>query len=207
VSREAGGPARSVGMRPGESTLEADPTVHPLRVRPGGRGVSREAGAPHDAGEKCTATPKARLWSRSLAWLSAAYGSRGPELARECHGADWDNDAGTRLLKRHCARKESAGADSDVFQLHRDMGCTRAEFMRWLPGATRQAPLEIDGDAVTITTHGGCVQINLEQKLPLRIGPMALPALGVTFHFSGLDGPTREDFLAYFDLYTRRGGG
>ena len=35
---------------------------------------------------------------------------------------------------------------SDPFYLHREMGCTRAEFMAWLPGATRQAPFQIEGE-------------------------------------------------------------
>lgn len=96
---------------------------------------------------------------------------------------------------------------SDVFCLHREMGCTRAEFMAWLPGATRQAPLQIEGGVVTVITHGGSVQISLEEKPPRRIMPIALPVLGVTFCFCGLDDLTRDDFLTHFDLYTRRGGG
>jgi hypothetical protein len=87
------------------------------------------------------------------------------------------------------------------------MGCTRAEFMGWLPGATRQASLQVDGDKVTVITHGGRVQISLEEKPPRRMGLVALPVLGITFCFRDLDEPARDDFLAYFDLYTRRGGG
>jgi hypothetical protein len=87
------------------------------------------------------------------------------------------------------------------------MGCTRAEFMRWLPGATRQASFQVDGDNVTVTTHGGRVQISLEEKPLRRMGQVALPVLGITFCFRGLDERARDDFLAYFDLYTRRGGG
>ena len=87
------------------------------------------------------------------------------------------------------------------------MGCTRAEFMGWLPGATRQASFQVDGDKVTVITHGGRVQISLEEKPLRRMGLIALPVLGVTFCFHGLDELARDDFLAYFDLYTRRGGG
>lgn len=87
------------------------------------------------------------------------------------------------------------------------MGCTRAEFIGWLPGATRQLPLQIDGNLATVMTHGGSVQIRLEEKLPRRVGPIALPVLGVTFSFRGLDKIARDDFLGHFDLYTRRGGG
>ncbi len=96
---------------------------------------------------------------------------------------------------------------ADVFQLHREMGCTRAEFISWLPGATRRAPFQIDGEVVTVTTHGGRVRISIEERPPRRIGLIALPVLGVTFCFHGLDELTRDDFLAHFDLYTRRGGG
>jgi len=87
------------------------------------------------------------------------------------------------------------------------MGCTRAEFMGWLPGATRQASFQVDGDKVTVMTHGGQVQISLEEKPLRRMGLVALPVLGITFCFRGLDELARDDFLAYFDLYTRRGGG
>jgi hypothetical protein len=83
----------------------------------------------------------------------------------------------------------------------------RAELVGWLPGATRQGPFEIDGDMVTIITHGGRVQISMEEKPPRRVGLIALPVLGVRFCFRGLDDLTRDDFLAYFDLYTRQGGG
>ena len=95
----------------------------------------------------------------------------------------------------------------EAFRLHREMGCTRAEFMRWLPGATRQAPCQIDGDIATVVTHGGCVRISVQERPPRRIGPIELPVLDISFFFRGLDEPTRNDFLAYFDLYTRRGGG
>jgi hypothetical protein len=96
---------------------------------------------------------------------------------------------------------------SDAVEVWREMGCTRAEFIGWLPGATRQAPFQIDGDMVTVMAHGGSIQISLEEKPPRRIGLIALPVLGVTFCFRGLDKLTRDDFLAHFDLYTRRGGG
>lgn len=95
----------------------------------------------------------------------------------------------------------------EVIRLHREMSCTRAEFIAWVPGATRQAPCKIDGDMVTVITHGGRVQILVEEQPPRRMGLLALPVLGVTFCFHGLDEPARDDFLVYFDLCTRRGGG
>lgn len=93
------------------------------------------------------------------------------------------------------------------FRVHREMGCTRAELMEWLPGATGQAPLTIDGGVVTAATRGGSVLISMEEKAPRRLGSMALPVLAVTFCFRDLDEAARADFLRRFDLYTRRGGG
>jgi len=96
---------------------------------------------------------------------------------------------------------------SEVFQLQREMGCTRAEFMACLPGATRQAHFEIRGEVVTVASHGGHVEISLVQKPPRRLAQIELPVLDVTFRFRALDESARDDFLAHFDLYTRRGGG
>jgi hypothetical protein len=39
------------------------------------------------------------------------------------------------------------------------------------------------------------------------MGLLAVPVLGVTFCFRGLDELTRDDFLVHFDSYTMRGGG
>lgn len=87
------------------------------------------------------------------------------------------------------------------------MGCTRAELLQWLPGATGQAPLTIEGGIVTAAIRGGSVSISMEERAPRRLGSIALPVLGVTFRFRGLDEAARGDFLRLFDLYTRRGGG
>jgi hypothetical protein len=92
-------------------------------------------------------------------------------------------------------------------ELRRQMTCTRAEFMSWLPGATRHARARVDGNTVTILVGSGCVEITLEEAAPRRAGRMCLPTLHVTMHFRGLDEETRGRFIAYFDLYTRRGGG
>ena len=93
------------------------------------------------------------------------------------------------------------------FVLQRDMGCTRDDFFRYLPGATRHVPLEITGDTIGVPLPGGRVQIELAEKPPRRLGSFTLPVLGVSFRFIGLDDAARDDFLAWFDLYTRRGGG
>lgn len=95
--------------------------------------------------------------------------------------------------------------------LVREMGCTMTEFARWLPGATRNAPLttESDGDGLRhrLDIDGGIVEIDLQPQPPRRIALLALPVLRVTFRFIDLDAARRLAFLTHFDHYTRRGGG
>jgi hypothetical protein len=95
--------------------------------------------------------------------------------------------------------------------LQREMGCTMQEFLRWLPGATRNAPLvsQIHGECAdhSVTVPGGVVQISLQVRPARRIAAMALPVLLVTFRFIDLDAVQRAEFLTHFDNYTRRGGG
>jgi hypothetical protein len=87
------------------------------------------------------------------------------------------------------------------------MGCTREEFARWLPGATRGAPCRAEGEELAFTVGEGEVRIAVRELPPRRVALVSLPVLGVRFRFLGLDEPARERFLAWFDLYTRRGGG
>lgn len=96
-------------------------------------------------------------------------------------------------------------------RLERDMGCTLAEFERWLPGATRDAPRTTrhEGDSIvhSLRVGPGTVEIHLLPRPPRRIASVTLPVLAVTFVFAGLDDGARWEFLEWFDRYTRRGGG
>jgi hypothetical protein len=96
---------------------------------------------------------------------------------------------------------------SSPFALDREMGCTRADLLRWLPEATGHAPARLEGDAIVLAVAGGEVRIVARERAPRRIAGLALPVLAVSFRFEGLDAAAREAFLARFDLYTRRGGG
>lgn len=93
----------------------------------------------------------------------------------------------------------------------REMGCTEAEFARWLPGVARHAPIQsaVQAGLAThcITVGSGMVEIRLQSQPPRRIGGIALPVLLATFHFTGLDAAQRCAFMTHFDNYTRRGGG
>jgi len=94
-----------------------------------------------------------------------------------------------------------------LFGLEREMGCTREEFLRWLPAATANAPLRAEGEELVLSVGEGEVRIHLAERPLRRIALVALPVLAVRFRFSGLDEAARRDFLDRFDRYTQRGGG
>ena len=89
----------------------------------------------------------------------------------------------------------------------REMGCTRAEFLTWLPDAVHGATFRIQDNCIHITYGGGEVLIEIDEMPERRIGRLTLPVLRVRTRFSGIDSRAREEFLRHFDLVTRRGGG
>ena len=91
--------------------------------------------------------------------------------------------------------------------LDREMGCTREEFLRWLPGAAGHARASLVGDGLSLALAGGQVRLSLEARPPRRIALLELPVLAVRFRFIGLAAAARAEFLERFDAYTRRGGG
>ena len=97
--------------------------------------------------------------------------------------------------------------DAGQFAIDREMGCTRAEFVRWLPGATRGAPMQLHSDTAVVHSGGATVEISFVQAPPRRIALMSMPVLKVSFRFSGAEASVYREFMAYFDLYTKRGGG
>ena len=109
-------------------------------------------------------------------------------------------------------RDELAGtlrltADADQFAIDREMGCTHEEFVRWLPGATRHAPMQIAADKAVVQADDATVEISFTQAPPRKIALISMPVLKVSFRFSGAEANAYREFMAYFDLYTKRGGG
>ena len=98
-------------------------------------------------------------------------------------------------------------ANADELVLEREMGCTRAEFLRWLPGATRHAPMRLDADKTVIQLGEGTVTISFRPAPSRKIALISIPVLMVSFRFLRLDATARREFMEYFDLYTKRGGG
>jgi hypothetical protein len=97
--------------------------------------------------------------------------------------------------------------DAEEFALHREMGCTREEFVRWLPGATRHAPMQMSVGRAVVHAPNATVEISFAPAQPRRIGLVSIPVLKVSFRFSGAEANARREFMSYFDLYTKRGGG
>jgi hypothetical protein len=87
------------------------------------------------------------------------------------------------------------------------MGCTRREFLAWLPGAVNGARFDVDGDVIRVHCEAGQVLIRIAQTADRKLGLLLLPVLRVSIEFVDLDAPARQAFLRHFDLFTRRGGG
>lgn len=93
----------------------------------------------------------------------------------------------------------------------REMGCTEAQWLGWLPGACRGAPLALDTGqcTVSIVSAGEVGRLHLHWRTlpPRRIALVTLPRLAVSFRFEDVPPAARDAFMRYFDLYMQRGGG
>jgi hypothetical protein len=92
-------------------------------------------------------------------------------------------------------------------QFERDMGCTVADWLRWLPAALGEHPCNMSDGAARVQLADGALQLNWRVEAPLRIALVRMPRLHVAFIFTGLDDVARHSFMTRFDLYLQRGGG
>jgi len=87
------------------------------------------------------------------------------------------------------------------------MGCTEAEWLRWLPEAIGAHPWQPAAQAAEVQIGTGHLQLSWRPAAPRVIGLASIPRLLVDFRFSGLDDGQRHAFMKRFDLYMQRGGG
>lgn len=89
------------------------------------------------------------------------------------------------------------------------MGCTEAEWLRWLPLAVGVNPVQIDAVRCSARVSLGKGSCRLAwATLPDRqIALMRIPRLAVSFRFEAVGAEERTRFMRYFDLHTQRGGG
>ena len=92
-------------------------------------------------------------------------------------------------------------------QFERDMGCTEAEWLGWLPAALGDIAWERDAAGVRAVIGHGSLHIDWQPAPPRVLGSIRIARLLVRFAFSGLDDGQRHAFMKRFDLYMQRGGG
>jgi hypothetical protein len=89
----------------------------------------------------------------------------------------------------------------------REMGCTEAEWLMWLPAAIGEHRWERQDGRASITIPPGNLNLRWRSGEPRVIALMRMPRLHVNFRFEGLDAGQRLAFMKRFDLYMQRGGG
>ena len=89
----------------------------------------------------------------------------------------------------------------------REMGCTEADWVRWLPHAIGDHHWKMQGQTVGIRIGDGALGLKWQVAEPRVIALVRLPRLLVNFRFGGVDDQSRYDFMRRFDLYMQRGGG
>lgn len=90
----------------------------------------------------------------------------------------------------------------------REMGCTEAEWLGWLPAAIGEQPWQRQGATVLVRFDGDAtLSLAWRAAAPRVIALMRIPRLLVSFRFAGLDTAARHAFMKRFDLYMQRGGG
>ncbi|WP_302174395.1 hypothetical protein [uncultured Hydrogenophaga sp.] len=92
-------------------------------------------------------------------------------------------------------------------RFQRDMGCTEAEWLGWLPAAIGECAWRRDGSSVQVDIPPGHLHLQWAPQPPRVIALMRMPVLRVSFRFEGLDPAQRYAFMKRFDLYMQRGGG
>jgi hypothetical protein len=89
----------------------------------------------------------------------------------------------------------------------REMGCTEAELLQYLPGAVQGRSVEAGDGQATVVIDSGRLGLTWQTLPPRQIALMRIPRLAVSFRFSAIEEASRQSFMRYFDLYTQRGGG
>ena len=94
---------------------------------------------------------------------------------------------------------------SELFE--REMGCTEAEWLMWLPRAIGDHHWKLQAKSAGVRIGDGALGLKWQVAAPRVIGLVSIPVLQVSFRFAGLDEAQRYTFMKRFDLYTQRGGG
>ena len=92
-------------------------------------------------------------------------------------------------------------------RFERDMACTEADWLRWLPAAVGDHHWKLQEHSAGVRIGEGALGLKWEVGNPRVIALVHMPRLLVSFRFAGLDDAQRYAFMQRFDLYMQRGGG
>jgi hypothetical protein len=89
----------------------------------------------------------------------------------------------------------------------REMACTEADWLRWLPRAVGDHHWKLQMHSAGVRIGDGALGLKWQLGAPRVIALVRMPRLLVSFRFAGLDEVQRLEFMRRFDLYMQRGGG
>lgn len=92
-------------------------------------------------------------------------------------------------------------------RFEREMGCTEADWLRWLPGAVGDHHWKLQDHSAGVRICDGALGLKWQVGEPRVIALIRMPRLLVSFRFAGVDDAQRHAFMTRFDLYMQRGGG
>jgi hypothetical protein len=92
-------------------------------------------------------------------------------------------------------------------QFTREMGCDVGYLRERLPQASNGRAITWQQEGAVVSVDAGQLTLTWQVLEPRRIALMSAPRLHVTFTFTQVPLAERTEFMRYFDLYTRRGGG
>ncbi len=92
-------------------------------------------------------------------------------------------------------------------EFDREVGCTEAEWLGWLPAAVGDGPMQLSAGEAAIRIDSGSLRLSWQTMPPRVIALVRMPRMAVQFRFKGLDDQRRYTFMRRFDLYMQRGGG
>ena len=92
-------------------------------------------------------------------------------------------------------------------RFERDMGCSEAEWLGWMPRAIGSYPWRRAGSLITVELGAGTLRLSWSPLPERRIALLRMQRLLVRFEFDGVDAQQRQAFMKPFDLSLQRGGG
>jgi hypothetical protein len=93
-------------------------------------------------------------------------------------------------------------------EFHREHGFTEGDWLRCLPGAVRDQPIDLPQPGQALIRIGsGTLSLRWQVLAPRQIALVRLPRLDVHYRFVGVGESERHAFMRYFDLFMLRGGG